>query len=155
ESDPHDLPRILSEQAAAARAVVAQFRSLLEGWQAGQPLPAALRLTGHNVHRYDGPGFEGLDPGSVGDWAALVRTDELVFTDAILAEALGDRRPAYLGGAASPAPGAPSLSVLDLGYRREVASPTGYHDGFYAATLRLQLDVQAASPATACGLVVA
>ncbi len=47
-------------------------------------------VIGQTLSFYDGPAFEGLELGAVGDHGLLVRTESLVFTPALLQEAYGE-----------------------------------------------------------------
>ena len=57
----------------------------------------------HTIHFYDGPPFEGGAFGKVGRFGALVRVENLAFTEDQLAEAYGPDRPPYLSQAENPA----------------------------------------------------
>ena len=108
-------------------------------------------LIGHQIHHYDGQAFSGLNAGVVGQHGALVRTEALVFTDAILQTAYGVRRPKYLGGPAD-IPQHPDLQAFgaDLGYRPDITVP----GNFWVDTLRNEYDFQRA-PAASRGLILA
>ncbi|WP_284982363.1 SpvB/TcaC N-terminal domain-containing protein [Arthrobacter sp. efr-133-TYG-118] len=132
-------------------------------------------LRGLQLTRYDGPAFDGLDPGQLGDHGLAVRTEHLVITPALLAEAcqpgpgggVGSPFPPYLSadGSAPPATwpadypdafqqaitGAPDARGQHLGY---VWHPDGggYIAGYYAQTSRLSYDIQATG--TGRGLVI-
>lgn len=67
---------------------------------------ASRRIIGQSVHRYDGPAFEGLPPGELGAFAALVRSDELVLTEPLIAAAYGADAARFLLDGTPPAPGA-------------------------------------------------
>ncbi|WP_328457778.1 FG-GAP-like repeat-containing protein [Streptomyces sp. NBC_00386] len=60
----------------------------------GDPRPG-LRLNGQTVHHFDGPAFAGLPRGQV-ERGAAVRSEELVLTEQVLADAYGDQVPPYL-----------------------------------------------------------
>lgn len=155
ESSPNDLSRVLSDQATAARAAHARFRTLLDGWPPGTPLPLPVRLIAHTIHHYDGPAFEGLVPGIVGMHGALTRTESLVFTDEILNAAYGNKRPDYLDGPEPLPAGAHADFPSSLGYRRESDSVLGHHAGYYIDAERVRFDFQAAAGAAARGLMLA
>jgi YD repeat-containing protein len=147
ETEPDDVSRVLTDQVSAALEVVRLFDRLA---------PDDVRLTGHVVHHYDGPAFEGLPSGELGDHGALVRTETLAFTDDLLNRVYGDWRPTHLGGQAEAPAGAPEGFGRDLGYRHEPGD--GVHvAGWYADTLRCAYDVQGARTAgqPVRGLVVA
>jgi len=157
EQDP-DLAAVLQDQATAAEGVRQAFRMPLDSWQPGDVIPAGLRLIGHTLNHYDGGAggaFEGRDAGEVGPYGALTRTETLVFTDTDLDAAYDDRRPVYLGGAMALPQDTPANFGADLGYRREQASASGYHDGYYADTVRQRLDVQTANAAQRRGVILA
>src|SRR5262249_33656762 len=108
ESDPNDLRAVLADQARVAEAVRATFDALD---------PLDLTLFGHIVNHSDGPAFAGLDdPGRLGSFGLLTRSEALVFTDAILQRAYGADRPDFLGGQQPPPSGAPAGFGSDLGY---------------------------------------
>lgn len=155
ESDPDDLARLLLDQATAAATMHRRFRALLDPWRAGTSLPVEVRLIGHALNHYDGAAFAGRPVGEVGPYGALTRSEALVFTDHELDDAYGERRPAYLGGSAGLPAGAPVGFGSDLGYRRESASPDGYHDGYYTDTRRQQFDFQDPTRSQQRGVVVA
>src|SRR5690554_1633847 len=56
---------------------------------------ATREIQSHSIIYYDGPAFEGLAKGEIGDYGAAVRTESLVLTDAIVDAAY----PASDGGA--------------------------------------------------------
>jgi RHS repeat-associated protein len=132
ESNADDLRAVLADQARTAREVAATFAALH---------PAEVRLIGHTVHHYDGPAYVGLPPGELGAHGLLTRSERLVFTEALLADAYRDRRPQALGGADPPPGGAPPEALAALGYRRE---PPGalYEEGWYADIAVRAFDVQ-------------
>jgi RHS repeat-associated protein len=161
EQDPDDLSLVLHDGIDAAWNVHDTFMHAFDGWSYGDPLPDGIRLTGHTLHHYDGPAFDGLDPGELGAYAALTRTETLVFAvdpaedaEDTLAHAYGDRRPAYLDGPATPPNGAPAGFGADLGYRRETASLLGYHDGYYIDSASRKLDVQDTGAAQHRGIMI-
>jgi RHS repeat-associated protein len=153
ESQPDTLRLVLAEHATAAAQVHGSFRERVGAWQPGAALPAGVRLLGHTVNHYDGPAFVGRPPGELGPYGALTRSESLVFTDEVLQDAYGDRRPAYLDGNAGLPNGTPAGFPGDLGYRLESAVGTGYHDGYYADTLRRRCDFQEPAPRHRRGLV--
>ena len=136
ETNSGDVRAILADQASAASAVREVFNQLPK---------ADIRLIGHQLNHYDGPGFTGLEVGQAGRYGALTRTETLVFTDEILDKAYGKSRPNYLDGSASLPSGAPSGFGSTLGYRKEPAGPV-YTAGFYTDTLRRRYDFQASTP---------
>lgn len=54
-------------------------------WEAVKTGSAGKQLIGQTINLYDGPGFQGLPFGQLGDYGALVRSENLVLTDALLA----------------------------------------------------------------------
>lgn len=56
----------------------------------------AFELTGQTVHHYDGDAFTGLPCGQIGAFGTLVRTEQLMLTEAIVAAAYGADVPPYL-----------------------------------------------------------
>jgi RHS repeat-associated protein len=146
ERHPDDLHEVLADQIAAAEAVRTRFGEALEPWVPGQPVPDELELLTHDLNRYDGAAFTGRPIGEVGPYGALSRSESLAFDDAGLDAAYADRRPTYLGGPAPTPPGAPAGFGADLGYRREAASASGYHDGWYAVRQRHRFDFQSSGP---------
>ncbi len=96
-------------------------------------------LIGHQIHHYDGPAFTGLAPGQIGQRGALIRSEALVCTGALLDAAYGDRRPAYLDGAASLPGPAPAVTLDTLGYRKVPANADPNEAAYYVNTLRQQL----------------
>ena len=91
--------------------------------------PANVSLIGHQRLYYDGL----TAVGQIGAHGALSRSEALAFTDALLQTAYGnERRPAYLGGAATLPSNAPANFGAAIGYRQET-------EGYYAETMRQQL----------------
>jgi RHS repeat-associated protein len=151
ESSPNDLNEILAAQVSAAAATHRHFVEEVDGWQPGTPPAAGMRLVGHTVNHYDGPAFEGLDPGSV-EHGALVRVESLVADDrtwdAAYADLQGSRRPSYLNGPLAPPPGAPSDFGRRHGYRRHQAAEPPYQPGcYYANVMSRRFDFQTTGPA--------
>jgi RHS repeat-associated protein len=132
-----DLSTILNRQWALAQQVRDTF--------ATQPA-ADIQAFSHVVNHYDGKAFEGLRPGQLGAYGALVRVESLVLTDDIVKQAYGDatsdRRPHFLGGPA-PSPQYPTDFGRQTGYRRVNANPPGYLDGWYVDSRRQRYDFHA------------
>jgi RHS repeat-associated protein len=126
EPSTDDPPSLLRAQAAAALAVQVVFAALPT---------ARTRLIGHVVHHYDGDAFTGLEPGRLGRFGGLSRSEELVFSDAILDAAYGADRPQYLGGSGVLPAGAPAIAAGELGHRRHAADAV-YAAGYYVDTVR-------------------
>ena len=154
EQQPGMVKQVLADQARAAAAVVTTFGGLLDGWEAGTQLPPEVRLVAHVVDHYDGDAYRGRDAGELGPHGALTRSESLTFTADLLARAFGGAVPAYLGGSAELPPGAPPGFGIRLGYREEIRSPLGYHDGWYSDTVSCAFDVQLPDASTQCGLLV-
>ncbi|MDT4331860.1 SpvB/TcaC N-terminal domain-containing protein [Methylomonas sp. MED-D] len=76
-------------------------------WSAVQSGKAASQLFAQTLNFYDGPAFAGLPFGQLGDFGALTRTENLVFTDAQLKVLYGAADPI-----ADPAPGDQSLAGI-------------------------------------------
>ncbi len=113
---------------------------------------------GHAITYYDGAAFVGLSKGQIGTYGAAVRSEKLVMTDDILAEAYPTAEggpPAYLAAdspswpAEYPADFTSRIDALSgrAGYRYD--SATGY---FYAESTRTKYDFQGTGSAR--GLVV-
>lgn len=148
EDSSDEIAVVLAGQKRAAEAVRDAFTALD---------PTVVRLTGHLVHHYDGPAYQGLPAGELGSHGMLTRSESLVFTDSCLDEALGERRPTWLGGTAAPPEGTPAGFAADLGYRR-MKKGNGYEDGWYADERSQAHDIQlstAADPLPGRGLVLA
>ncbi len=147
-----DSPATLRKQYQQALELHHKFSPAPLAGQTALPDPDAsfAALIGHQIHHYDGPAFDGLNAGEVGQHGALVRTEALVFTDAVLQTAYGARRPKYLGGAADT-PQHADLQPFgtDLGYRAEAVPGNHWVD-----TVRNEYDFQRGALA-ARGLVVA
>ncbi len=107
---------------------------------------ATLRLLNQVVNFYDGPAFQGLGFGQIGDHGAVSRTEELVLTPAVLAEAW-PTTPPYLK------PGAPAWTTeYPAAFRTALPPMAGYvfhaadavhAEGWYAMTARRRYDFQA------------
>ncbi|MFI7598296.1 SpvB/TcaC N-terminal domain-containing protein [Actinoplanes sp. NPDC049681] len=139
EDDPQDLPAVLAAQVAAATAVRDTFETLAGG---------AVVLLEHTLHHYDGPAYDGLPLGQVGEHGLLTRTERLVLTDQLLDAVHEDRRPDYLGGTEPLPAGAPAGFGAITGYTRR-------DGGWYADAVRQAYDVQLPAPGRpARGLVL-
>jgi RHS repeat-associated protein len=126
----------------------------------GRPSPVALHeavaagsvgrsVIGQTLTFYDGPAFEGLGVGFVGEFGALVRTEELVLTEALLREIFGDEQPPYL----TAEPVTPWTDEYPLAFRDAVRTgytfrPSGAASaaGYFAATERRSYDFHAEGP---------
>ncbi|MDX8126804.1 SpvB/TcaC N-terminal domain-containing protein [Methylomonas sp. OY6] len=97
-------------------------------WEAVKAGSAGKKLIGQALNFYDGPGFQGLAFGLLGDYGALVRSENLVLDDALLAELYrsGDsvqtppEFPLYLK------PGAPAWTDEYPTEFRKLAAQAGY-----------------------------
>ena len=115
------------------------------------------RLTGCSLNFYDGPAFEGLPYGHLGDYGLISRTESLVFTEEILERAHPEGIPPYF--TASDLIAWPDEYPLEF---RETLPPRGgyvFHEGddvfergFYAASLQQRFDVQQSADGTGRGL---
>lgn len=152
-SDPLEV--VLRKQWILAQQVHDAFSNVREG-EFNSP-QGKTRVFSHVVNHYDGDAFEGLGVGQLHEFGALTRSETLVLTEEILSRAYSDgnnsRRPGYLDGAAAQ-PDIPAAFGSETGYRKTVAGPDGYLDGWYADTQRKQFDFQAGL-ANPRGLVVA
>ncbi|WKJ90074.1 SpvB/TcaC N-terminal domain-containing protein [Methylomonas montana] len=125
-------------------------------WEAVKTGSAAKKLIGQTLNFYDGPGFQGLAFGQLGDYGALVRSENLVMDDALLAELYrsGDsvqnppELPLYLK------PGAPVWTDEYPAEFRKLAAQAGYvyrngganaisAQGYFAITASHLYDFQA------------
>ncbi len=97
-------------------------------WESVKAGSAAKQLIGQTLNFYDGPGFNGLPFGRIGDYGALVRSENLVMDDTLLAELYrsGDSMqnppelPLYLK------PGAPAWTDEYPAEFRKLAAQAGY-----------------------------
>jgi RHS repeat-associated protein len=123
---------------------------------------AARRVIAHSRSYYDGPAFEGLSFGHLGDYAALTRTETLILTEEIVQAAYGPQVPLYLapGGAPVwsdeyPAEFRALLPTL-AGYTfHPVGADLSEVRGFYTQTERRRYDFQADPHGNGRGLVQA
>jgi RHS repeat-associated protein len=133
-----------------AASVLALYASVLAG-------DAPRNVIGETLTFYDGPEFEGLPLGEIGDFGAPVRTDVLVLTEELLAAAYGASPPPYLAGAPSSWPSEyPASFRQQLGPAgaRYVFRPGGPESerGYYADQSRRSYDFHVGG-APARGLV--
>jgi RHS repeat-associated protein len=129
---------------------------------------APRSIIGQELHFYDGPAFEGLPFGKVGDYGAVVRTESLVLTKEVLYEAYKSgavvlnqpEEPPYLATAGLiawtaeyPAEFQARLPPL-AGYTyRPGAVGSEYATGFFAATERRRFDFHDGAVANPRGLI--
>lgn len=130
---------------------------------------APRAIIGHTVSFYDGPAFQGLPFGRLGDYGALARTETLVLTPELLHEAYrsGDQvldppeEPPYLAPdglvvwpAEYPQDFRDRLPAL-AGYTyHDGGAGTPYERGYYASTKRCQYDFQRDPAGPRRGLLV-
>lgn len=112
-----------------------------------------LSLIGQTLHFYDGDPFTGLPNGQVGGYGALMRTEALVFTEDIVQNAYGTRRPPYLASTDDPAWTAdyPQAFQQGLPTRAGYIHQPGdaiYAAGYYATAERRRYDFQTAGQPT-------
>lgn len=110
------------------------------------------------VTYYDGPAFEGLGFGELGDHGLAVRTEQLAFTPEMLPRLCPDGAPPYLidPPAAWPSEYPPAFRAAfsgGVGYRRHEAG-AGRVAGYYVQAQRARFDVHD-DPVGGRGLVVA
>ena len=117
-----------------------------------------LRVFAQVLNHYDGDAFEGLPFGQIGPHGALMRTESLVLTEAILGAAYDESRPPYFSGGSSipwtaeyPKLFQPTVRPL-AGYTPHNAEP--HAPGLFVITERRQYDFQAPNPTSRRGLVV-
>ena len=121
---------------------------------------APREVVSETLTHYDGPAFEGLPVGELGEFGAAVRTEELVLTQARLSAAYPDGSPAALQDGTDAFPeDYPEEYISELrsraGYRFRDGSGHG-HGGHYALTTRKAFDFQPETDArTSLGLTVA
>ena len=123
--------------------------------------PEQLRLIGHGINYYDGDAFVGLPVGQVGRFGALSRSDTLVLTDELLADAYGADLPPCL-----VASGEPSWSdTYPQEYRTLLPKRAGYvfhaesaepfcPAGYFVMSERRRYDVQSDPSGNGYGLVL-
>jgi RHS repeat-associated protein len=121
---------------------------------------AMFNIIGHSVNFYDGAAFTGLPIGQLGNYGALVRSETLVITDAIINAAYENTPECFKDipdwGTGYPASFAGMLQNGDerLGYLpKDHATDSNYTTGFYTATKQIKYDFHD-DPATAKGLLL-
>ncbi len=115
----------------------------------------ALSIIGQTLNFYDGPAFQGLPFGQLGDYGALVRTESLVLTEEILHEAYKSgstvltppEKPPYLASDGPPAwtaeypQGFRNLLPALAGYSYQPGGAgSEYETGYFAITERRRYD---------------
>ncbi len=122
------------------------------------------RITSQTIHYYDGPPFQGLAYGQIGDFGALVRSEELRLTEPLLQEAWRSGAsltnppeippcmqvapvwlaeypaafPAFMASSATD-PTRPGLAITPAGYGL-AAGGNEFAGGYYAAVTRCRYD---------------
>jgi RHS repeat-associated protein len=127
---------------------------------------AARRIVGHTRSFYDGPAFEGLPIGQIGDYGALTRTESLVLTEEILRDAYAGSNsvgaPLYLAPGGAP----PWTDEYPVEFRALLPALAGYAfnsgrpnpsdiRGFYAQTERRRYDIHGSPAGRGRGLLAA
>jgi len=130
---------------------------------------AARRLIGQSLNFYDGPAFQGLPFGHIGDYGALVRTETLVLDEQLLHDAYKSgsdvltppEEPPYLSSgvptwttdypaefrALLPAqqpldPTRPGLQITPAGYGFASGDDGNFARGYFVATQQCRYDFQ-------------
>ncbi|HYV03994.1 MAG TPA: toxin TcdB middle/N-terminal domain-containing protein [Blastocatellia bacterium] len=131
---------------------------------------ATRQIIGQSHHFYDGPAFQGLPAGQLGDFGALTRTESLVLTEDILHEAYRSgsgvlnpaEEPPYLASTGTPVwttdhprefrnllpldqstdPDRPDLMITPagLGFAAGVGASSSYARGYFAASEQRRYD---------------
>jgi hypothetical protein len=103
---------------------------------------AFTRLIGQTLNFYDGPAFQGLSFGQIGDFGALVRSEALVLTDDILQDAYGNEQPPYLQSSPNWSADYPDEFRTLLPARAGYVYHTGgdYATGYFAVTKQQRYD---------------
>ncbi|MCI0698184.1 FG-GAP-like repeat-containing protein [candidate division KSB1 bacterium] len=103
-------------------------------------------ITGQTLNFYDGPAFQGLPFGQIGDYGALMRSESVVLTDDILQAAYDNVQPPYLQLSATPNWTAdyPEEFRTLLPARAGYVYHTGgeYATGYFAVTQQQRYDFQ-------------
>jgi RHS repeat-associated protein len=126
---------------------------------------ASRRIIGQTLNFYDGSPFQGLPFSQLGDYGLMVRTESLILTEQILAEAYQEgtpERPPYLVPGSDPAwtpdypPEFRDLLMPLAGY---IFQPGGtdppYERGYFVATERWRYDCQEQANGQGRGLITA
>jgi RHS repeat-associated protein len=116
------------------------------------------RLMAQSISYYDGPAFVGLPPTQIGDFGALVRTEELVLTKDLLAAAYSldgsAEAPPYLGGSGGDDEYPPVFSAQlpkNLGFLYQAIDKD--NEGYFSAITQRRYDTHA-DLSTARGLIL-
>ncbi len=119
---------------------------IIRALQDDRPSDLLYRLLSHSLTYYDGTAFTGLAYGELGNYGVPVRSETLVFTEAILGEAYGLRRPVYLNDGTAfvwpeeyPEDFQEALPA-NAGYRYRTGGR--HYTGYYAETERKSFDFQ-------------
>jgi RHS repeat-associated protein len=140
---------------------------------------ATSRIIGQTHHFYDGPMFQGLPAGHLGNYGALVRTENLVLTEEILRDAyhngaVNPEEPPYLAATGIPAwtPDYPQefrdglaisqpvdadrpglvITPAGLGFAAGADASSNYARGYFAASDQRRYDFQEDPPGPGRGL---
>jgi RHS repeat-associated protein len=117
---------------------------------------AAATVFAQSINFYDGPAFIGLPFGQVGPQGVVVRTEQLVLTDQMVATAAS---PPYLSGGAPPIWTAdyPTSFQAQLpaggGYTHQPGDTT-FAPGYFARTASCEYDFQRPPPVVGRGLLL-
>lgn len=118
---------------------------------------ATKRLFDQTLNFYDGPAFQGLPLGQLGDYGALVRSENLVLTDEILQAVYGKEAPPYLQSSPHWTADYPEEFRKLLSARAGYVCHEGgeYAAGYFAAIRQQRYDFQMNANRTGRGLVIA
>lgn len=130
-------------------------------WSTTEAAGLAKRLFAETLNYYDGPAFDGLASGALGAYGVLVRSESLVLTEDLPANAYGAAVPPWLDATTPFNAG----GDYPQGFAAGLAAHAGYHHrtadadaagGWYVQTTRIRHDFQdPAPPAAPRGLLLA
>ena len=136
-------------------------RSLLDTHTAIRQGEFSRPVIGQTFNFYDGPAFQGLPIGQLGDFGALVRTESLVLTPTILTEAAqGTYPPPYFAAGAAPV----WTAAYPIAFRTALPANAGYiyqpgganspyTQGYFAVTERRRYDFHDTQPTQVRGMI--
>ena len=142
---------------------VTSAQSLVQLQQAIRSGSIGLRVIAQTLHHYDGPAFQGLPVGEVGNYGALVRSESLVLTEKVLSDAyrsddpFASGPPPFLQADAAP----PWSGDYPQRFRNGIAPRAGYRfepgdavhaRGWFVDGARHRYDFQLPQSAAARGL---